>query len=270
MYDELLLVLYTPEFIYFYRHDGNMGLASSGQRTAHEGQQIMLRGPPQEEYWLSSLRAILGVLDSETNGCARLYSMPLTDYRIPSILSRWTESIMPQRIFRNVPLGQCCPNERAMRIQTLVRCVDGILNPHSLISDPAPGYTISGACRSVYTAEYDWCRNGVRIECKSGQLRWEKSSRRWKVVFSSVKVGDVVTPRPFDELLLGFYTPRGIYIFKHDVHFGLFRGGCRTAATGYGIQVYGPRRVSDWMSALDAILAKFDDSGCERIAYVQW
>lgn len=74
----------------------------------------------------------------------------------------------------------------------------------------------------------------------------------------------------FDELLLGLYTPRGIYIYRHDMYFGVSSCGVATAEAGYSIQLYGPCGTLQWDHALSAILRKLDESGCKRVALVQW
>ena len=37
-------------------------------------------------------------------------------------------------------------------------------------------------------AEYDWLRDGSRIECKSSQLQWNRDTKRWAVVFQAIKL----------------------------------------------------------------------------------
>lgn len=269
MFDELWLVLYSPKCLYFYRHDGKLGLTSRGHNTRVDGHRIYLRGPIHVEDWSSSLASILEMLDSESNDCTRLYVMPTIDYRI-EILMRRLPGNTAHHVYQYAPLGQLSPTSRALRIQQLVRCVDGMLNPHSLISDPVPGYTANGVRRHVTQAEYDWCRDGSRIECKSGQLTWDKYWGRWKAAFSKIKVARDVSPCLFDELLLALYTPRGIYIYKHDLRLGLSSCGSKSASWGHQVQLYGPNAEENWAISLDIILAKLDASGCERIAYVQW
>lgn len=269
-FDELLLVLYTPRRIYICRHGGKLGLASAGRRTACRGHQIIICGPRHVKDWTSSLAAIISKLDGIKSDCSVLYELPLTDDRVRQMLGRRPSSAMCN-VFQNVPLAEVSPSERGRRIEALVRCIDGVVNPKALIVDPTPGRSINGVSRGYGQAEFDWLRDGVRIECKSGQLSWDDYWCRWKVSFSNIKIYDSVTRQShFDELFLALYTPSGIYIFKHDLKFALSSCGRRTDATGFQIQVYGPCKEFDWEAALEVILQKVDSSDCERVAHVQW
>lgn len=124
--------------------------------------------------------------------------------------------------------------------------------------------------RPLIQAEYDWCRDGSRIERKSGQLRWDTHQEQWKPAFSKIKVARDASPCLFDEPLLALYTPRGIYIYKHDLRLGMSSIGCKTPSLGHQIQLHGPTGREDWAVSLDIILAKLDASGCERLAFVMW
>ena len=118
-------------------------------------------------------------------------------------------------------------------------------------------------------APYDWQRDGRRVACKSSQLAWDTSNRRWQLQFNSVKLGGEGTEAAFDELLLAAYTPRGIYLYRHDGRLGVGTHGKSTAATGSRINVYGPRDEADWASALDeALLPKLDKGGCDCLAFI--
>ena len=118
-------------------------------------------------------------------------------------------------------------------------------------------------------APYDWQRDGRRVACKSAQLKWATSSRRWMLQFKDVKLGGEGTEAAFDELLLAAYTPRGIYFYRHDGRLGVTTSGKATAAIGRQIQVYGPCDEADWASALDeALLPKLDERGCDCLAFI--
>ena len=120
-------------------------------------------------------------------------------------------------------------------------------------------------------APYDWLRDGRRVACKSAGLTWDAGTRRWKLLFQSVKLGGEGEEAAFDELLLAAYTPRGIYLYRHDGRLGVSTNGKETAATGSVIKVLGPCGEEKWASALDgAVLPKLDERGCERLAVVRW
>ena len=74
-----------------------------------------------------------------------------------------------------------------------------------------------------------------------------------------------------DELLLALYTPRGLYIYQHDLAVGVTRAGQRTALQGYQVRLEGPTRERSWEAALDgAILPKLDASRSKRLGFVDW
>ena len=100
---------------------------------------------------------------------------------------------------------------------------------------------------------------------------WETHQQRWVLQFSNVKLGGEGGEAAFDELLLAVYTPRGVYLYRHDGRLGVSTNGKVTAVTGYTIKMYGPRGEADWASSLDgSVLPKLDESGCECVAVVRW
>ena len=106
------------------------------------------------------------------------------------------------------------------------------------------------------------------MACKSSQLKWDTSNRRWKLHFQTVKLGGEGTEAAFDELLLAAYT-RGIYLHRHDGRLGVSTNGKKTAALGSQITVRGPCDEADWASALDeAVLPKLDQRGCDCLAFI--
>ena len=74
---------------------------------------------------------------------------------------------------------------------------------------------------------------------------------------------------PFDELLLAAYTPRGVYIYRHDQRTGASTNGKHTARLGHSVQFGGPRGEPDWRPALEAALSKMDAGG-ELLAFVDF
>ena len=54
-------------------------------------------------------------------------------------------------------------------------------------------------------SSYDWMRGGVRVECKSAQLSWNKG---WLVHFKNIK------QHQHDVLVLCLYLPTGIIVFE--------------------------------------------------------
>lgn len=270
-FDELLLVLYSPRSVYIYQHDGELGVSRKGSRTSYSGHQIQLYGPRGLESWRDSLVQIIGKLDAGSNGCQQLAVVPTSDTRIRSMLN--TRRSVTHQAFRGVPSERLPPHQRALRIRSVVRRVDAIVNPVARLGMATPQFLRWFANNRGQEPTYTWQRGDAQVKCKCGQLAFDSALSRWKVVFTGIhKSVSLTSNASVEELLLGMYTPRGIYVYRHDSHFGLSKRGMCTAVAGFSVQVYGPADagVEDWNVALDAILQKFDNSSCVRIALVQW
>lgn len=265
-FDELQLVLYTPTHLYFYRYGGTFGLSSAGRITATGGHQLRISSRRGIEDWRVALEDILGKLDGGANSCVRLSMMPLVDTRIQHALD--SRRNITQKIFHRCPLSEVTPAARGKRLELLARRVDQIVNPCFEIKLPDSGHCVGGSQRrGDSNAACDWRRGDIRVECKSSQLQWDKNRRRWLFRFQHVKIS---SPSSFDELLLAFYTPRGVYIYRHDLRFGLSSAGICTNVTGHHVLVYGPCHEADWVVALDTILNKIGKSDCVRVAFIRW
>ena len=112
--------------------------------------------------------------------------------------------------FANLPLAEMPGAPRGRLLTTLAREVDAALHPGALFEEAEAGRDVNGKRRGQNMAPYDWQRDGQRVACKSSQLVWDTSRRRWKLQFKNVKLGGEGTEAAFDELLLAAYTPRGI------------------------------------------------------------
>ena len=83
-FDELRLVMYTPDGVLIYRHDGETGLASNGKLTATRGHVIKLFDTKKNEDPSKALESILAKLDGDDTyaGCKMLMAkVPLDDKR---------------------------------------------------------------------------------------------------------------------------------------------------------------------------------------------
>ena len=96
------------------------------------------------------------------------------------------------------------------------------------------------------------------------ELQTLVARQQWYFRFSDVKL-DL-----FDRLLLVLYTPRGIFIYWYRGSAGISTNGEATLVSGHRIYFYRPRHEQRRDVALDAILEKLDDSGCELMALVDW
>ena len=131
-----------------------------------------------------------------------------------------------------------------------------------------PGRAVCGRLLGKHQAPYDWLRGEVRVACKSSLLRYDKSTSRWIVQFTNVRLAHGDEPAAFDELQLALMTPLGVYLYRHGLEAGVSTVGKRTASTGYNIQFYGPSGEEDWEAALDQILCKIEQQGCEQLQHI--
>ena len=177
-------------------------------------------------------------------------------------------------------LSDCSGAARGNLLTAIAREVDQRLHPAAAVADPLPGIRMDGKLRGSHQAVYSWRRDDARIACKGAQLKWDRASRCWEARFSNVKLGYagsrpssgevLARPREFDELLLALYTPRAIYVYRHDLLLGVTRAGKRTASSGHHIKLRGPRGEEEWSSALDGtLLPMLDASGCEPVAVIE-
>lgn len=261
-FDDLFLVLYTPRGLYMYQHDLAFGLSSQGKATSHAGHRIVVRAPCSSPSWEEALDNILSRLDSNSNGCHHVASLPLDCPRIVAALSKYSNGIQEQA-YRNVPLATTSPAARGLILQKLVCVVDRFVHPHAEFCEAIPGQN---------ALECDWLRDAYRIECKASSLCFCKRWKRWEFHFANIKYS-LAEERPlqaFDELHLALYCPRGVYIYCHDGRLGLSATGKAMKTEGLVLRLYGESGQVDWSVSLDGILSKLDNSSCTRIALVAW
>ena len=280
-FDELLLAAYTPRGVYIYRHDQESGVSTAGKETSATGHDIVYTGPRNEGSWEAVLDGtLLPRLDAEDSGCERLAFVSFDDERMARVIAAHPPSIT-ERTYEGVALSDCSGAARGNLLTAIAREVDQRLHPAAAVEDPLPGIRMDGKLRGAHQAVYSWRRDDTRIACKGAQLKWDRSSRCWEARFSNVKLGYagsrpasgevLARPREFDELLLALYTPRAIYVYKHDLLLGVTRAGKRTASSGHHIKLRGPLGEEEWSSALDGtLLPMLDESGCEPVAVIEW
>ena len=82
--------------------------------------------------------------------------------------------------------------------------------------------------------------------------------------------------RPFDELYVSFYTPRGVYVYKHNLEIGvkmvdLAKGKKPVQATMYESLISAEAGIQSWKKALDEhILPALDESGCSWVGFIDF
>ena len=139
--------------------------------------------------------------------------------------------------YLGVPLSTLNTKIRGDVLQNFARYIDGKLLEGEIMDAKKDGSP---------TQEFDYQRGSTRVEVKSGQLCWNKGSKKWFVKFRDIK------PNLYDELCLVLYTPKGLYIFKHNSS-GLTTNGKLTEVKGLYLNYSAPPML-EWQNALDNII----------------
>lgn len=266
-FDELILALSLPDAIHIYKHDLRLGITKQGKATEPHGDLVRLYGARGMYCWRSASDAILCKL--RASSCAHLATVSFGDPRLDVALAEHSQRLMIEA-YVSVPLASS--TSRGKRIEAIVQAVDRdhlhMLSPMcSGAAQPFPRI-----CAQAPNASFDWLRGALRIECKSAQLVWKKSSKRWSFTFSNVKF-EFPPVRPtalFDELLLALYTPIGVHIYRHDFKLGVSTVGKATSSQGHHITFCGPRGEEDWRRSYSVIFGRLQASKCELLALVTW
>jgi hypothetical protein len=257
-FDELLLAIYTPRGIYVYRHDGELGKATNGASSAATGHVAAICGPSGEADWGVALDAILAKFN---HNCTCIAHVSLDDPRVDAALAAHPREEMAAA-YENVLLAELSSKTRGEVLAALVRGIDDERSGGA-VTDAGDGQCSDGTRRGANQRAYDWKRGDTRIECKGAQLGWNKSDRRWEFQLKNIKFGQGV----FDELLLALFTPRGVYVYRHDGKLGVSTNGRSSSPTGGKVAFCGPRG-GDLGHALAKIHSDLDDGGCEFIELV--
>ena len=114
--------------------------------------------------------------------------------------------------------------------------------PAVMLASPPPPPPPAPMAAAV---EYDWRRGARRIAAKSAQLSWSATLNRWRLSWCNIKLASsggahpggahAAESAPYDELMLLMYTPRGIYMFRHDRKTGIGAQGRITESQGYQV-----------------------------------
>ena len=253
-FDDLYLVIFSPQWLDLIKHDLTIGISMSGPFSQSSGSGIKICGKAQ---WPEALDTILAKL-CEGGNSLHVGRASIDDSAIKTLCDR--HAGYTHQFYHEVPLALMNPTVRGLRVQKIVMEADRrFIHANSTFAEPGPEYAIDGKRRGKGNASYDWIRDEKRIEVKHSQLSFVENRRYWYCTFYGVK------RTCFDELLLVIYSPRGLDIFKHDGSYALRKSGASEE-----ISLRAGTRAWDWLSALQAIEAKLESNGCPRIAQILW
>ena len=251
-FDDLYLVIFSPQWLDLIKHDLTTGIGRPGPlRECSRSSGIQICGNGE---WTEALDTVLAKL------CERGKSEHLCRKSIDDCKQLCeSHAGCTHQFYHEVPLASMNPALRGLAVERIVMELDHRINSSSIFAEPGPEDAIDGSRRGKHRASYDWIRDGKRIEVKHSQLSFAENRRHWYCTFSKVK------STCFDELLLAIYSPRGLDIFKHDGSYAL-----STSGASEDIWLRAGTRALDWPSALQTIEAKLESNGCPRIAQILW
>ena len=279
IFDDLFLVLHSPGWVDVVRHDGAAAVAEAGVRTAFVGQSVRVYAARGCSDAREARQVILRKLLTSSHACEQLATRRSDSGYIAEVVSQELGRESCRRStkwYTGIPFAGWSPSSRGLRLQKLAFAIDQLCHPGCRFHPEVDSLEIVGALRQqrrgAHRGSADWWRGNVRVEFKSSSLSWDVYNRRWRAQFARVKFPSQVRPRTasFDELLLGLYTPLGLYLVQHAGVAGQSRAGRGTDTLGHSVMVYGPTDEKCPEAALVVVLAKLRQSGCELLAFVKW
>jgi|MDSY01.1.fsa_nt_gb hypothetical protein len=117
--------------------------------------------------------------------------------------------------------------------------------------------------------EHAWrLHNGSRLLVKFAHFGWDASAHRWLGMFCKVVEREPPSaPLPFDILVLGLLSPRGLYLYRHDLEYAMVRHATKKRLTA-DVRLSGPVGGERWWFALDHMLDQLDATNCQRLAHL--
>ena len=180
----------------------------------------------------------------------------------------WDDVGEAARAYDGHPLAELNPARRGVLFEEWARQMLQRKYPTSNITDADSGTCVNGNRRSRSQSEFDFTMDCKKVEVKSAWLNWNKCKERWSFLFCGVKFPHFVLPHTasFDVLYLVLFTPKWLYLVKHDMLTGISTCGLNTGVEGHQITLCGSKGAT-WQDSLDAILDKICTRGdCSLIA----
>ena len=264
-FDDLYLVVASPEGLLLIKHDLCTGIQSDGRRTEVAGHRVDVAGGTKDIFWVDALSTIVDKL-CKGGSCQLVAQAPLANehFQQLSIPSHMLEDWGQTTCFERAPLHNMNSVKRGLLIQKIGFVIDQRLNPKSRFELLKQESNLFGDLRGTHNAFSDWIRDGVNVEVKSSKLGFSK--RGWCCHWAAIK------PKFFDELWLAIFNPWGVRFYTCSClkALPLQTSGVATEDFGLKLQIYGPCNERDPWQALQVIESKLLSRGCTPVALVEW
>ena len=280
MIHHLVLAMHSPGRVDILLHDHAFGIARHGVRTNSQGYSVNVHAGRGLLCPNQACEKMLRKMTDTPGSCRQLQVWETRDSFFARLICEESakEGTKPGgHCYRNVPLAGKSASSRGMCLQKMAFEVDAIMHPRCILKTCVGEQDLIGKeqlqRRGFWRGSADWWRNAVRVEFKSSRLHWSATHSLWYVHFHNVKFRTATSTAgsaPFDELLLGLYSPVGLHLLKHVGSFGVSARGLRTQTDGHVVAVYGPKGEKDPVVALQVILDKFLGASCELLAVITW
>ena len=269
VFDDLYLVLFSPQGLYLIKHDLTTGTNADGKRTEVRGHCISVQGSRVNTRWEEALPVLLQKLCEQGN-CSliatELFSGPGFRSTLFGREPEHSEHYSRRRsVLDDIPMSNMSSAKRGMRLQEIALAVDRKMNPLCKFSR-IQANRVGTQKRGTSNAPADWIRDATRVEAKSGGLVFNRGGQLFQCKFDGIK------PDLFDELWLVIYSLKGIWFYRSRSveSLGLCRCGARTRHSGLQKVFTGRRGELEPLKALKTIDAKIRSKGCELVAMVEW
>ncbi|CAE7530500.1 GUSB [Symbiodinium sp. CCMP2456] len=274
-FDDLYLLIYTPEEFYLIKHDLETGVSTAGIRTKSEGLVIRIVGQSGQTCWKEATDTIVNKL-TKRGACELVCRIVQTHPAVSALYNEWRQQALSSHdsAYEGVPLNSLKTGIRAKRVQQIALEFDKMQNPGGIFTSAEGELASHGRrTRGSRNAAVDWIRNGVRVELKYAKVCFRPSRNAWFCEFCNIKEEplDASNRVYFDELWLAMYSPCSLDIFKHPGYRSQLssRGG-RTVGEGKNLMVKGEQHDTCVESAVRSMKVKLEASQAEPLLTLRW
>ncbi|CAE7500933.1 GUSB [Symbiodinium sp. CCMP2456] len=274
-FDDLYLLIYTPEDFYLIKHDLATGIGKAGVATRTGGHAIRISGASGQTSWQEATDTIVNKLTMK-GACELVGRIAKTHSAVSALYTELQLKALSShdRAYDGVPMSNLTTGIRAKRIQQIALEFDKMRNPDGMFESAAGEPSSNGSIRrGSGNAAVDWIRNGVRVEVKYAKVCFRPSRKSWSCEFCNIKEEplDASSRVYFDELWLAMYSPCSLDIFKHAGYRSqLLSRGVRTERKGKNILVDAGRRDSCVENAVRRMQVKLEAAQAEPLLTLRW